>query len=136
MLIISSWLCPKCTFILLYATLNLKAYKINNASGVSAESKKVRDVSKGGGRGLQKNVHMTFLVVDKIFHVFSYEVRFIFRFFVSWYTMKYLLIETSGKQYILWTLDCRCFTRFRLDKTSTVSGSQNIPFPLVSVNKW
>ena len=38
--------------------------KINNASGASAVSKKVCDVSKGGG-GLQKNVHMTFLV-DKI----------------------------------------------------------------------
>ena len=83
---IRSWHWPKCTFILLYATLNLKACKINNASGVSAESKKVRDVCEEGG--LQKNVHMTRLVVDKIFHVFSYEVRFIFRFFVSWYTMK------------------------------------------------
>ena len=49
MLIIRSWLCPKCTFILLYSTLNLKACKINNATGVSAKSKKVRDVSKGGG---------------------------------------------------------------------------------------
>ena len=29
MLIISSWLYPKCTFILLYTTLNLKACKIN-----------------------------------------------------------------------------------------------------------
>ena len=61
--IIRSWHSPKCTFILLYTTLNLKACKINNASGVSTESKKVRDVSKG--RGLQKDVHMTFLV-DKI----------------------------------------------------------------------
>ena len=34
---------------LLYTTLNLKAYKINNTSGASIESKKVRDVSKGGG---------------------------------------------------------------------------------------
>ena len=28
MLIIRSWLCPKCTFILLYTTRNLKACKI------------------------------------------------------------------------------------------------------------
>ena len=35
---------------------------LNNASEASAESKKVRDVSKKGGGGPQKNVHMTFLV--------------------------------------------------------------------------
>ena len=41
--------------------------KIDNATGASAKSKKVRDFSNGGGwvGGLQKNVHMTFLV-DKI----------------------------------------------------------------------
>ena len=49
MLVIRSWPCPKCTFILLYTALNLKTCKINNASGAKAESKKVRDVSKGGG---------------------------------------------------------------------------------------
>ena len=44
------WPCPKCTFILfLYTALNLKACTINNASGASVVSKKVRDVSKGGG---------------------------------------------------------------------------------------
>ena len=43
MLIITSWLCPKCTFILLYTVLNLKACEIYKLS------KKVRDVSKGGG---------------------------------------------------------------------------------------
>ena len=48
MLIIRSWHCPKCAFILLYTALNLKACTINNASGASVESKKVRDVSKGG----------------------------------------------------------------------------------------
>ena len=44
-----------------------QTYTINNASGASAESKKLRDVSKGGwdGRDLHENVHMTFLV-DKI----------------------------------------------------------------------
>ena len=52
MLIIRSWLCPKCTFTLLYTTLNLKESKVNNATGASAKSKKLRDVSKGvGGRG-------------------------------------------------------------------------------------
>ena len=69
MLIFRSWPCPKCTFIFLYTALNLKACTINNASGATAVSKEVRDVSKGGGGGgvggLQKNVHMTFLV-DKI----------------------------------------------------------------------
>ena len=38
---------------------------INNALGASAKSKKVRNVKGWGGRGLQKNVHMTF-PVDKI----------------------------------------------------------------------
>ena len=54
MLIARSWPCPKCTLILLYTTLNLKAFKINNASGASTESKKVRDVSKGGGGSPEK----------------------------------------------------------------------------------
>ena len=35
-------------FIRLYTTLSLKACKINNASGTSAESKKVREVFNGG----------------------------------------------------------------------------------------
>ena len=43
MLIISSWLCPKCTFILLYTTLNLKACKINN------RKKCVTFLRRGGG---------------------------------------------------------------------------------------
>ena len=54
MLIIRSWPYRKGTFILLYTTLDLKACKINNASGASVESKKVRDVSNEGwaeGRG-------------------------------------------------------------------------------------
>ena len=33
MLIVSSWLCPKCTFILLHTTLNLKVCKINFERG-------------------------------------------------------------------------------------------------------
>ena len=51
MLIIKSRHCPKFTFILLRTALNHKACTINNASEDSAESKKVRDVSKGGGGG-------------------------------------------------------------------------------------
>ena len=46
-----SWPCCKCTYILLYTALNPKACTINSASEASAESKKVRDVSKGGGWG-------------------------------------------------------------------------------------
>ena len=49
-------LCPKCTFILLYTTLNLKAYKINYR-------KKCVTFLRGGWGS--RNVHMTFLV-DKI----------------------------------------------------------------------
>ena len=57
-----------------------------------------------------------FQKIGKIFHVLSYEVLF-FRFFDSWYIIKYLLTETSGKQYVLYTaLDCRCFPRLRLGK--------------------
>ena len=46
MLIIRSWLCPKCTFKRLCTLLSSHACKIDNASGAPAESKKVRDVSK------------------------------------------------------------------------------------------
>ena len=49
MLIIRSWLYPRCTFKLLCTTLNLKACKIDNATRTSAKSKKVRDVSKEWG---------------------------------------------------------------------------------------
>ena len=51
MLIIRSRHCPKFTFILLRTALSHKACTINNASEASAESKKVRDVSKGGWGG-------------------------------------------------------------------------------------
>ena len=61
MLIISSWLCPKCTFILLYTTLNLKACKINNRKKYMTFLSGV----VGGGGGFQKKVHMTFLA-DKL----------------------------------------------------------------------
>ena len=59
MLIISPGLAPS---VLLYFYTQ---HSINNASQALAELKKVCDVPKRGWRGLQKNVHMTFLV-DKI----------------------------------------------------------------------
>ena len=36
---------------------------------------------------------------------FRMKFALFFRFFDSWYIIKYLLTETSGKQYVLWTLD-------------------------------
>ena len=60
--------------------------------------------------------------------IMHYSPVIFFRFFDSWYIIKYLLTETSGKQYVLWTLDCRCFNIDSL-------GSTNILFPSVSVNK-
>ena len=78
----------------------------------------------------------------KYFMYFRMKFALFFRFFDSWYIIKYLLTETSGKQYVLWTLDCRCSLGFALmfpeakpRETSTVSVPQNILFPLVSVNK-
>ena len=50
MLIISSWLCPKCTFILLYTTLNLEACKINNR-------KKCVTFLRGGGGSPEERPH-------------------------------------------------------------------------------
>ena len=47
---------------------------------------------------------------------FRMKFALFFRLFDSWYIIKYLLTETSGKQYVLWTLDCRCFPRLRLGK--------------------
>ena len=46
--------------------LQEKLHRVTQPLGTSTESKKVRDVSKGGG-GIQKNAHMTFLVgkIDK-----------------------------------------------------------------------
>ena len=52
----------------------------------------------------------------KYFMYFRTKFALFFRFFHSWYIIKYLLTETSGKQYVLWTLDCRCFPRLRLGK--------------------
>ena len=35
---------------------------------------------------------------------FRMKFALFFRFFDSWYIMKYLMTETSGEQYVLWTL--------------------------------
>ena len=40
---------------------------------------------------------------------FCMKFALFFRFFDSCYIIKYLLTETSGKQYVFWTLDCQCF---------------------------
>ena len=52
MLIISSWLCFKCTFILLYTTLNLKVRDVSKGGGVAGVSPEGRpyDVSRGQNR--------------------------------------------------------------------------------------
>ena len=63
-----------------------------------------------------------FYKINKIFYVFRMKFALFLRLFDSWYIIKYLLTETSEKQYVC-TL-------------STVSGPQNILFPSVSVNKF
>ena len=52
----------------------------------------------------------------KYFMYFRTKFALFFRFFDSWYIIKYLLTEALGKQYVLWALDCRCFPRLRLGK--------------------
>ena len=47
----------------------------------------------------------------KYFMYFRMKFALFFRFFDSWYIIKYLLTGTSRKQYVLWTLDCRRFHR-------------------------
>ena len=68
MLIISSWLSFAPSALLYFYLPQVHFYTfIHNTQSLGLQdklSKKVRDVSKGGG-GLQKNVHMTFLP-DKI----------------------------------------------------------------------
>ena len=73
----------------------------------------------------------------KLIEYFTYsrmKFALFFRFFDSWYIIKYLLTETSGKQYVLWTLDCRCFPRLRLGKhrqSVSVNKCQMCPPPLL-----
>ena len=87
MLIISSWLYPKCTFILLYTTLNLKTCKINcrkkcvtflRGSGGSPEERSY-DVSRGQNRYVTLPLIRTqqlqyvgqFAVAPSIFNIFG-----------------------------------------------------------------
>ena len=75
----------------------------------------------------------------KLFKNFMYFcMKFtLFRFFDSWYIIKYLLTETSGQQYVLWTLDCRCFPRLRLGKHRQSRVHKTYCFPRsqsISVN--
>ena len=65
----------------------------------------------------------------KYFMYFRTEFALFFRFFDSWHIIKYLLTETSGKQFVLWTLDCRCFDEHRqsrIHKTYCFPPSQSI----------
>ena len=62
----------------------------------------------------------------KYFMYFRMKFALFFRFLHSWYIIKYLLTETLGKQYVLWTLDCRCQHRqSRVHKTYCFLRSQN-----------
>ena len=65
--------------------------------------------------------------------MFSYEFALFFRFFDSWYIIKYLLTETSVKQYALWTL----VDQPRVHKTYCFPRSQSISvnyyIPIVKV---
>ena len=73
----------------------------------------------------------------KYFKYFCIKFALSFRFFDSWYIIKYLLTETSGKQYVLWTLDCRCFPRLRLGKHRQSRVHKTYCFPRsqsISVN--
>ena len=45
----------------------------------------------------------------KYFMYFRMKFTLFFRFFDSWYIIKYLLTETSGKQYVSWTISCDNF---------------------------
>ena len=51
-----------------------------------------------------------------------------FRFFDSWYIIKYLLTETSGKQYVLWILDCRYFPRLCLRNIDSLGVNYTTEF--------
>ena len=78
-----------------------------------------------------------FTKLIKYFEYFYIKFALSFRFFDSWYIMKYLLTETSGKQYVLWTLDCRCFPRLRLGKHRQSRVHKTYCFPRsqsISVN--
>ena len=78
-----------------------------------------------------------FTKLTKYFEYFYIKFALSFRFFDSWYIIKYLLTETSGKQYVLWTLDCRCFPRLHLGKHRQSRVHKTYCFPRsqsISVN--
>ena len=69
---------------------------------------------------------------------FRTKLALFFRFFDSWYIIKYLLTETSGKQHVLWTLDGRRSRvhRWTIDslgstKHTAFSRSQSISISLI-----
>ena len=66
----------------------------------------------------------------KYFMYFRMKFALFFRFFYSWYTIKYLLTETSAKQYVFWTLNCRHHRQ--VHKTYCLTLSQSIK----SVDPW
>ena len=59
---------------------------------------------------------------------FRMKFALFFRFFDSWFIIKYLLTETSGKQYVLWTVDVRVHQhrQSRVHKTYCFPRSQSI----------
>ena len=61
---------------------------------------------------------------------FQWDDGFIcFVFFDTWYIIKHLLTVTSGKQYVLWSLDRRCFPRLRLGKHQRSRDHNTYCFP-------
>ena len=65
---------------------------------------------------------------NRIFHAFSYVVRFSLSFLRLLVYNKILIDCVLRKQYVLLTLDRQCFLRLRLGKIK-VSGQQNLLFP-------
>ena len=84
------------------------------------------------------SINLTFFrKLIKYFMYFRMKFALFFRFFDSWYIIKYLLTEISGRQYVLWTLDSRCFPRLHLGKhrPSRVHKTYCFPWSLLrSVN--
>ena len=98
--------------------VNNKKYHVRHHGNTRSLDSSVNDIVYS----IKFNV---FQKINKIFHVFSYEVRFVFSFFDYWYIIKYLLTETPGKQYVLWTLNCRCFLRLRLGNMDSLGSTKH-----------
>ena len=58
-------------------------------------------------------------------------------FLTLWYLVynKILIDCALCKEYALWTLDRRCFPWLRLGNIGSIAGSQNILFPMGTINK-